>query len=330
MRRIDLPPYPTGWFAVALSEELEPGDNLACTYFGEDLVVFRDLSGTVAVLDAYCAHLGAHLGHGGTVGTGCIKCPFHGWEFALDGTCVEMPYGRRIPPAAKIRSWPVAEQDGVVLVWHDPNGADPTWFMPTFADRIWSGIRTMARTIRSHPQEILENTVDCAHFRFVHETHVVRATSTAKIEGQRFEVTLVSDPTAVTERLRLDGSVELEGLTFCHGPGLAAASLGVPSMGMPALQRLYATPIDGERIELRGLVSVEVENDAEAAEQWADLIAPSVIENWDKDIQIWEYKRYRELPALNSSERMIPIFRRWYAQFYSSDSRAATTEPAST
>ena len=316
MRRIDLPPYPTGWFAVAVSDEVAPGDILACTYFGEDLAIFRDEGGTIAVLDAYCAHLGAHLGHGGTVGNGCIRCPFHGWEYALDGTCVGMPYGGRIPPAAKVRSWPVAEQDGVVLVWHDPNGADPTWSMPSFGDRSWSRPRTMARTIRSHPQEILENTVDCAHFRFVHETHIVRPVSDVKVEGATLEVAVVSDPAAVEAAFQLDGSVELAGSTFCHGPGLAAATIGVPGVGMPTLQRLYATPIDGECIELRGLVNVEVEGDVEAAEQWADLIAPSVVENWDKDIPVWEHKRYRERPALNSSERMIPVFRRWYAQFY--------------
>src|ERR1700679_4111981 len=96
--RIDLPPYPNGWVAGACSEELAPGDIMARTYFGEELAIFRDQTGTVAVLDAYCPHLGAHLGHGGTVGNGCVRCPFHGWEFSLAGTCVGMPYGGRVPP----------------------------------------------------------------------------------------------------------------------------------------------------------------------------------------------------------------------------------------
>jgi nitrite reductase/ring-hydroxylating ferredoxin subunit len=328
MRRIDLPPYPNGWFAVALSEELDHGSLLNRTYFGKDLVILRDTSGCVAVLDAYCAHLGAHLGYGGVVGDGCIRCPFHGWEYSLDGVCIAMPYGGRIPPTAKVRSWPVAEQDEVILVWHDSEGSEPTWSMPTFHDQTWSRPRTMTRTISSHPQEILENTVDGAHFRFVHESHMVRPTSPAKIDGPTFAVDLASDPSAVVDSFQLDDSIELSGATMCHGPGLAAATIGVPGTGAPTLQRLYATPIDGERIDLRGIVTVQVDDDPAASEAWADVIAPPVIENWDKDIPIWQHKIYRDRPVLNGSERMILAFRRWYTQFY--DDRSILTEESRT
>jgi 3-ketosteroid 9alpha-monooxygenase subunit A len=299
-----------------MSDDLALGQVLACRYFGQDLAIFRELGGSVAVFDAYCAHLGAHLGHGGTAGDGCIRCPFHGWEYDLDGVCISIPYGNRIPTAAKVRSWPVVEQDDVILVWHHPAGEQPNWSMPIFASRRWTRPRTMMRTIRSHPQEILENTVDCAHFRFVHESHMMRPVTAVDFEGPTFELALVSDPTAVSEPFRLQGSVELAGSSLCHGPGLAAANLGAPGTGLPTLQRLYATPVDGEHIELRGLVNVEISDDAETAEHWADLIAPAVIENWDKDIPIWENKRYRARPVLNSSERLILAFRRWYSQFY--------------
>jgi 3-ketosteroid 9alpha-monooxygenase subunit A len=319
--RIDLPPFPNGWFAVALSEELTPGDITACTYFGEELAILRDEAGTVAVLDAYCPHLGAHLGHGGLVGNGCLRCPFHGWEFSLDGPCIGVPYGGRIPPKAEVRPWQVIEQDGVILVWHNSDGEGPAWFMPSFSDRTWTKPRAMVRTVRSHPQEILENTVDYAHFRFVHDTHMVRPVADVKVDGPSLEVVIVSDPEAAAVPFRLNDSLEVAGSTFCHGPGLAAATIGSPGAGLPTLQRLYATPVDGEHIHLRGLVSVQVEEDQAAAEEWADLIAPPVWENWDKDIAIWEHKRYRPRPVLNGSERSIPLFRRWYAQFYTSEAR---------
>ena len=314
---MNLPPYPIGWFAVALSEDLAPGQVLSRQYFGEDLVIFRDTAGVVTALDAYCAHLGAHLGRGGTVGDGCIRCPFHGWEYDSNGICVSMPYGKRIPPAAKVRSWPVSEQDDVILLWHHPNGTEPNWTMPTFAEKEWTSPRTMSHVITSHPQEILENTVDYAHFRFVHESHMIRPVGDVEFVGPTFEFPIVSDPGAVAEDLRLENSVELAGRNMGHGPGLAAASIGVPGVGLPALQRLYATPIDGTYVELRGLVNVECSSEGvEAAEQWADLIAPPVIENWEKDIPIWESKRYWARPALNSSEKSILAFRRWYSQFY--------------
>ena len=57
-------PYPNGWFRVADSDEIERGAIRAVQYFGKQLVVFRGEDGIAHVLDAYCAHLGAHLGVG--------------------------------------------------------------------------------------------------------------------------------------------------------------------------------------------------------------------------------------------------------------------------
>ena len=43
-------------------------------------------------MDAYCPHLGAHLGHGGRVEGGAVRCPFHAWLWGGDGRCLEVPY----------------------------------------------------------------------------------------------------------------------------------------------------------------------------------------------------------------------------------------------
>ena len=57
----------TGWFMIGWSAEFEIGDVKALKYFGEDLAAYRDESGALHVLEAHCKHLGAHIGHGGTV-----------------------------------------------------------------------------------------------------------------------------------------------------------------------------------------------------------------------------------------------------------------------
>src|SRR4051794_22201990 len=66
---ISLSPYrfPTGWFIVGFASELAPGAVKRVHYFGEEMVLFRTESGEVHVLDAYCQHLGANMGVGGTV-----------------------------------------------------------------------------------------------------------------------------------------------------------------------------------------------------------------------------------------------------------------------
>ena len=57
-------PLPFGWFQVAYSSDLEPGQSKPLSYFGQELVIFRTEAGVPKVLDAYCPHLGAHLGYG--------------------------------------------------------------------------------------------------------------------------------------------------------------------------------------------------------------------------------------------------------------------------
>lgn len=89
-------PYeiPTGWFQVR---------PIRC--FGQELVLFRTESGLAHLFDAYCAHLGAHLGHGGRVESERLACPFHAWEFESSGRCVHVPYAARQPRRGAVRAW---------------------------------------------------------------------------------------------------------------------------------------------------------------------------------------------------------------------------------
>ena len=70
--------------------DLKPGDVKPISYCGREIVLFRGKNGKPYVLEAYCAHMGAHLGVGGTVRhVSCIECPFHGWTFDGEtGDCV--------------------------------------------------------------------------------------------------------------------------------------------------------------------------------------------------------------------------------------------------
>lgn len=83
---------------------------------GKNLAVFRGESGEVHVFDAYCPHMGANLGVGGTVLPGdCLQCPFHGWIFdGKTGRCVKIPYSNgKIPESAKVKKWISKEINGL-------------------------------------------------------------------------------------------------------------------------------------------------------------------------------------------------------------------------
>ena len=169
-KRIDLPRYPRGWFAVGVTSELDVGDVMPARYFGQELVLVRTAEGRATLFDAYCPHLGAHLGHGGSVEGENLVCPFHGWRFGTDGACSGMPYGKRIPAAAKTKSWPVLEQNGVIYAWFDPDDAAPTYDMKCFDDSNWTPMVSKRWLIKGHSQEVCENSVDYSHFRFIHNS----------------------------------------------------------------------------------------------------------------------------------------------------------------
>ena len=133
-------PIPMGWFQVLFSSDLEIGDAIPLHYFGQELVAFRTESGIARVVDAYCPHMGAHLGYGirDNAGKGprvvgeSLECPFHGWQWNGEGQCTHIPYAKNLPPrVAKgesiLGAWEVRELNQQILVWYHPNKEAPTW-----------------------------------------------------------------------------------------------------------------------------------------------------------------------------------------------------------
>ena len=59
--------FPFGWYPVVLSKDLAVGEVKPLRYFSTDLAIWRGEDGQVRMVDAYCKHLGAHMGHGGKV-----------------------------------------------------------------------------------------------------------------------------------------------------------------------------------------------------------------------------------------------------------------------
>ncbi len=57
---------------------------------GLDFVIFRDRAGNVALLDELCPHRGASLTLARNEDCG-LRCIYHGWKFAFDGSVLEMP-----------------------------------------------------------------------------------------------------------------------------------------------------------------------------------------------------------------------------------------------
>ena len=83
--------YPNGWTPVLETRDLNRRQIKPIHAFGKDLVVYRGSSGKCYAFEAYCPHLGANLGVGGTIIGESIQCPFHGWVYDQDGRCTHIP-----------------------------------------------------------------------------------------------------------------------------------------------------------------------------------------------------------------------------------------------
>ena len=123
------------WHPVALLDEFNPVLDpdmavrpvKAVRLLGQDLVLFRKADGQFGLLDRDCPHRGADLSFGRNEGDG-LRCPFHGWKFGADGTCLETPAepaGSTLCQRVKQRSYPLVERSGVLFAWLGAEGVPP-------------------------------------------------------------------------------------------------------------------------------------------------------------------------------------------------------------
>jgi nitrite reductase/ring-hydroxylating ferredoxin subunit len=312
-RAMGLPPFPHGWFALGFSEELAKGALLTRRAFGEELVLFRGEDGVPAIVEAYCPHLGAHLGHGGRVEGDTIRCPFHGFRFARDGGCVHA-YGGK-PPRAKLRTFPVSERSGVLFVWHHGDGEAPSWEPPELDRAGWTEWRHQTIPVRTHVQETAENSVDVGHFSSVHGysgTEVVREAAT---EGPLLTIGLKSSRSLAS--LGMEGAVDFAYDISVHGLGCSIVEVDVLTFGMRSRQLVLATPVDETHIELRVGAAIRTLPDPAATEGLFSMLFAGFLEDVRQDVPIWENKRYVDRPALAAGDGPIPTYRKWAQQFYS-------------
>ena len=303
-------PIPNGWFAVAFSRDLVPGDVKRIHYFEEDLVLFRTRSGAARVLDAYCAHLGAHLGEGGRVIGETVRCPFHGWRYDGSGACVEIPYCDKIPPRARLRGWDVLERNHLIFVWRHAEGKPPEWevpALPEFDRPDWSEPRTFELAVPVHMQDMHENNNDPVHFHFVHgNLQMPQAEIEFREQGRVMH--MVTRQRRETAYGTFDTALE----TDSWGLGLAAVRIvGIGDAGL--LMFSSTSPVDRRNTHSRWVFTVS-RNFADAAgEDFVQGLSTGVLQ----DLRIWTHKVHRAQPVLCEADGYLAQFRKWARQFYS-------------
>jgi nitrite reductase/ring-hydroxylating ferredoxin subunit len=138
---------------------------------GEDLVVFRDGSGQVALLHLHCAHRGSSLEFGIPVEHG-IRCCYHGWVFDVDGRCLATPgepSGSRLGERVRQGAYPTLEFTGLVFAYLGPPDRRPAF--PRYDTYEVPGHTLMPAATFSLPcnwLQVKDNSMDPVHTAFLH------------------------------------------------------------------------------------------------------------------------------------------------------------------
>jgi phenylpropionate dioxygenase-like ring-hydroxylating dioxygenase large terminal subunit len=158
-----------GWYWLLPSNKLKRGQVRPVHVAGSALAVFRGKTGTVAALDAYCPHMGAHLAEGRVEGDE-LRCFFHGWRFNAGGECTDIPcLDSRLQNRVSTTSWHVAERYGLIWIWlgkDAPQGEMPN--VPGLPDDACDISLGNAFVKECHPNVVMVNAIDEQHFRTVH------------------------------------------------------------------------------------------------------------------------------------------------------------------
>jgi vanillate O-demethylase monooxygenase subunit len=157
------------WYAAAWGSEV--GRSLTPRrVLGHPVVLYRREDGAPAALADRCPHRFAPL-HLGRLEGDAVRCRYHGLCFDDQGRCVESPFGDRLPSGARLRPFPVVEQDSLVWLWPGEAAlADPA-LIPRFAflsEPATYKTLSGGTVIDAHYELGTDNLLDLTHVQFLH------------------------------------------------------------------------------------------------------------------------------------------------------------------
>jgi phenylpropionate dioxygenase-like ring-hydroxylating dioxygenase large terminal subunit len=175
------------WTPVMLASEVAEKDGapVRVRVFGEDLVAFRDSDGKVGLLGEQCPHRAASLALGVNE-QGGLRCLYHGWKYAVDGSCLDIPTepeGSSLCKKVKAKSYPVREAGGMIWAYMGKPERQPA-----FPDFEWFNLpagQCAAFKIlgECNYAQLLEGAIDTAHAGVLHR----RGPWGSKYPGQVWE-----------------------------------------------------------------------------------------------------------------------------------------------
>ena len=161
------------WHPVATLPELLAEPVLPVTILGEHLALYRSEDGSMGLVSQRCPHRGASLAYGIPEPDG-LRCPYHGWKFSAEGTCLEQPaeplestFKERI----RVPAYPVEEMGGLIWAYLGPT---PAPLLPRFDLFVRDDLEREIGITRlpCNWLQIMENSLDPVHLEYLHSVYM--------------------------------------------------------------------------------------------------------------------------------------------------------------
>ena len=335
--RVPTSPFPDGWYFVAGWDALRKQILIERTWLGQEIVAWCDDEGSVCVADAYCPHLGSHLGPkaGGKVHNGCLVCPFHGFEYDLTGQCVATP-NAPAPKNARLKRFDTQIVNGLVFAWWSSAGQPPYFRLPldTHNEDGWTPVGLRDFRLTTHPEYTTENSVDLAHLSHIHGYFDVHQVGSVTVDGAH----LVSAFKFKRERSVAGCRFVFDASVVTHLYGMGYSFVDITEHTVPVRSRLWvlATPLDGTYMELV-LASQTQETDQVSrsilglgflpkrirARLTNYMMLQVQVNDVEQDLPVWNRRIFRPRPVLSSADGKVMLFRRYCSQFYPENQNTA-------
>ncbi len=306
---------PNVWTPVLPIAEIET-QPVAIELAGERIVLFRNSSDEIGALIDRCPHRGAALSLGRVSKEGCLECPYHGWQFDIEGACTLVPLNN---PAdlnlSKLSAASLPTRIIAGLVWVFTGiGAAPSPQLPDGLMRSSESYFLYHEVWNAHWTRLVENALDYVHLPYVHRNSfggeiVKNATDSGSFV--EFGIDRAEHSIRFFNRLHSiesGGAIE-SGFSFeWYQPNLVV--LKFDEMGIPIRMNSFAIPIDRQRT--RYLLAFEL------LEPYSASVAQQFLDPIIEDRLVIE-SQIGEIPAPTGecnvpSDRATLIFRRWYHQ----------------
>jgi 5,5'-dehydrodivanillate O-demethylase oxygenase subunit len=161
------------WHPIAAVAELDDTPTKPIRLLGEDLVLYKDLSGQYGLLERRCPHRSADLSYG-IVETCGLRCNYHGWRFDASGACLEQPFDDidapeiRFRDQIRIKAYRVQALAGLLWAYLGP---EPAPLVPNWEPFTWLNgfVQVVFSEVPCNWFQCQENSIDPVHFEWMHD-----------------------------------------------------------------------------------------------------------------------------------------------------------------